>query len=309
MIKYIIRRLLQMIPVIVGATFFIFWLVYLLPGEPWQGRCGDRECPPTYVAAFKREYHLDEPWYVRYALYMGKVLQGDFGRNFRGNLVLDELAARYPTTLKLAVIALAWTALIGVSAGILAALRKGRFLDHLVTLSTLVVISIPVFVIGALSQFAVLKAGLTSVIPVTASAGDLNQLILPGMVLGSLSLAYVARLTRTSLVENLRADYVRTAKAKGLSRGRTVGLHALRNSLIPVITFMGYDFGALMGGAIVTERIFNINGVGGFIFQSIAARDGTNVVGAVTILVFVYLLMNLIVDVLYGVLDPRISHD
>ena len=309
MIKYIIRRLLQMIPVFLGATFILYFLVYALPGDPWAGRCGDRECPPAYVEAFKREYNLNEPLLVRYALYMGRLLQGDLGRNFRGNYVIDELIARYPTTLKLALIALAWTAVIGITAGIIAALRKGRFIDHLITVSTLVVISIPVFVIGAMSQFAILKTGLTDIIAVTASAGTLQQLILPGIVLGSLSVAYIARLTRTTLVENLRADYVRTAKAKGLSRQRTIGIHALRNSLIPVITYLGFDFGSLMGGAIVTERIFNINGIGGFIFQSITARDGANVVGAVTILVMVYLLMNLIVDVLYGVLDPRISHD
>ena len=309
MIKYIIRRLLQMIPVFLGATFILYFLVYALPGDPWAGRCGDRECPPAYVEAFKREYNLNEPLLVRYALYMGRLLQGDLGRNFRGNYVIDELIARYPTTLKLALIALAWTAVIGITAGIIAALRKGRFIDHLITVSTLVVISIPVYVIGAMSQFAILKTGLTDIIAVTASAGTLQQLILPGIVLGSLSVAYIARLTRTTLVENLRADYVRTAKAKGLTRQRTIGIHALRNSLIPVITYLGFDFGSLMGGAIVTERIFNINGIGGFIFQSITARDGANVVGAVTILVMVYLLMNLIVDVLYGVLDPRISHD
>ena len=309
MIKYIIRRLLQMIPVFLGATFILYFLVYALPGDPWAGRGGDRECPPAYVEAFKREYNLNEPLLVRYALYMGRLLQGDLGRNFRGNYVIDELIARYPTTLKLALIALAWTAVIGITAGIIAALRKGRFIDHLITVSTLVVISIPVFVIGAMSQFAILKTGLTDIIAVTASAGTLQQLILPGIVLGSLSVAYIARLTRTTLVENLRADYVRTAKAKGLTRQRTIGIHALRNSLIPVVTYLGFDFGSLMGGAIVTERIFNINGIGGFIFQSITARDGANVVGAVTILVMVYLLMNLIVDVLYGVLDPRISHD
>ena len=134
-------------------------------------------------------------------------------------------------------------------------------------------------------------------------------MILPGIVLGSLSVAYIARLTRTTLVENLRADYVRTAKAKGLTRPRTIGVHALRNSMIPVITFIGYDFGALLGGAIVTERIFNIQGIGGYIFQSIRLRDGFAVVGAVTALVIVYLIVNLIVDLLYGVLDPRISHD
>jgi oligopeptide transport system permease protein len=129
------------------------------------------------------------------------------------------------------------------------------------------------------------------------------------MVLGTLSLAYIARLTRTNLAENLRADYVRTAVAKGLSRPRTIGLHTLRISLIPVVTYIGADFGALLGGAIITERIFNIRGVGGYIFQSIALKDGVAVVGAVTVLVIVYLFMNLLVDLLYGVLDPRISHD
>ena len=128
-------------------------------------------------------------------------------------------------------------------------------------------------------------------------------------MLGAISLAYVARLTRTNLVENLRADYVRTAVAKGLGRPRTIGVHTLRNSLIPVVTFVGADFGGLLGGAIITERIFNIRGVGGYIFQSIHSRDGVAVVGAVTVLVIVFLIMNLIVDLLYGVLDPRISHD
>ena len=129
------------------------------------------------------------------------------------------------------------------------------------------------------------------------------------MVLGSISLAYVARLTRTNLTENLRADYVRTAVAKGLTRRRAIGLHAMRNSLIPVVTFIGFDFGALLGGAIVTERIFNIPGIGGYIYHSIRTRDGASVVGAVTVLVIVYLFVNLLVDLLYGLLDPRISHD
>jgi oligopeptide transport system permease protein len=144
---------------------------------------------------------------------------------------------------------------------------------------------------------------------VTSTQGTWGQLLLPGFVLGSLSVAYIARLTRTTLVENLRADYVRTAKAKGLSPARTVSVHTLRNSLIPVITYIGIDLGALMGGAVVTERIFNVNGIGNFIFRSISQKDGVSVVGTVTLLVLIYLLMNLIVDLLYGVLDPRISHD
>ncbi|WP_394277046.1 ABC transporter permease [Luteococcus sp.] len=309
MFKYVLRRLVQMVPVIIGATFLLYLLVFTLPGDPWVGRCGERDCTPAYIAAFKAEYNLDKPVLVQYVLYLGKLLQGDLSTNFYNNTVASELALRYPTTLKLALVALVFEAVVGIAAGVLAGIRRGRFIDSLVTVSTLVVISVPVFVIGSMAQFAVLKSGANDVIPVTASTGTLKELILPGLVLGSLSVAYVARLTRTNLVENLRADYVRTAKAKGLTPSRTISVHALRNSLVPVITFMGYDFGALMGGAIVTERIFNINGIGGFIFRSINQRDGISVVGAVTCLVLVYLLMNLIVDILYGVLDPRISHD
>ena len=306
---YILRRLLQMIPVVLGATFFIFMLVYALPGEPWEGRCGERPCSDAYIAKFKQDYNLDKPVLVQYGLYLGKLIHGDLGTNYYNNQVSDELLLRYPTTIKLALVALIVQLVVGIMAGVLAGVRRGSFIDSLVTISTLVVISIPIFVIGSLAQFTILTLGLNQTIPVTASAGTMSQLILPGVVLGSLSVAYVARLTRANLVENLRADYVRTAKAKGLSWGRTVGLHTLRNSLIPVITFIGYDVGQLMGGAVVTERIFNINGIGGFIFRSIDQLDGVSVVGAVTVLVLIYRLANLVVDVMYGVLDPRISHD
>ncbi|MDN5976343.1 MAG: ABC transporter permease [Acidipropionibacterium jensenii] len=307
MLKYVIRRLLQMIPVVIGATFILFCLVFALPGDPTAGRCGERPCPPAYVAAFRREYHLDQPLIVQYGLYMGKLLRGDLGVNFYGNTVVSELAARYPVTVKLAIIALLVEIVIGITAGVIAGVRNGRFLDYLILVSSLVVISIPIFVIGSLAQLVFgMKLGW---FPVTAGDGSWNQLVLPGFVLGALSVAYVARLTRANLIENQHADYVRTAKAKGLSGLRTVTVHTLRNSLIPVITYIGYDFGALMGGAIVTERIFNVNGIGNFIFRSINQRDGVSVVGAVTCLVLVYLLANLLVDLLYGVLDPRISHD
>ncbi|AZZ38653.1 ABC transporter permease [Acidipropionibacterium jensenii] len=307
MLKYVIRRLLQMIPVVIGATFILFCLVFALPGDPTAGRCGERPCPPAYVAAFRREYHLDQPLIVQYGMYMGKLLRGDLGVNFYGNTVVSELAARYPVTVKLAIIALLVEIVIGITAGVIAGVRNGRFLDYLILVSSLVVISIPIFVIGSLAQLVFgMKLGW---FPVTAGDGSWNQLVLPGFVLGALSVAYVARLTRANLIENQHADYVRTAKAKGLSGLRTVTVHTLRNSLIPVITYIGYDFGALMGGAIVTERIFNVNGIGNFIFRSINQRDGVSVVGAVTCLVLVYLLANLLVDLLYGVLDPRISHD
>jgi oligopeptide transport system permease protein len=304
--KYIIRRLLQMIPVIIGVTFIIFVAVYTL-GDPTVGRCGERACPAGYIAKFRAEHNLDEPLIIQYALYLGNLVQGDLGTNFFGNSVAEELLARWPVTLKLGLMALGFEIIIGITAGVLAGIRRGHLVDSLVTVSTLFVIAIPVFVLGGLAQLIFgVKLGW---FPVTATQGTFYQLIMPAFVLASISVAYVARLMRANLVENLRADYTRTAKAKGLTQARTVGVHTLRNSLIPVVTYIGIDVGALMGGAVVTERIFNVNGIGNFLYRSIQQKDGTSVVGTITCLVLVYLLVNLLVDVLYGFLDPRISHD
>jgi oligopeptide transport system permease protein len=304
--KYIIRRLLQMIPVIIGVTFIIYVAVFAL-GDPTVGRCGERACPEGYIAKFRADYNLDKPLVVQYLLYMGNLLQGDLGTNFFGNKVIDELATRWPTTFKLTMMAVVIETVIGISAGVLAGIRRGKFIDSLVTVSTLFLISIPLFVIGSFAQLIFgIRLGW---FPVTATQGTTYQLIMPAFVLASVSVAYVARLMRANLSENLRADYVRTAKAKGLSNARTVGVHTLRNSLIPVITYIGIDIGALMGGAIITERVFNINGVGSFLYRSITQKDGTSVVGTIVCLVLIYLLVNLIVDILYGFLDPRISHD
>ena len=304
--KYIVRRLLQMIPVIIGVTFIIFVAVYAL-GDPTVGRCGERACPEGYIAKFRAEHNLDQPLIIQYVLYMGNLVQGDLGTNFFGNSVAEELLARWPVSLKLALMALGFEIIIGITAGVLAGIRRGHFVDSLVTVSTLFVIAIPVFVLGGLAQLIFgVKLGW---FPVTATQGTFYQLIMPAFVLASISVAYVARLMRANLVENLRADYTRTAKAKGLTQARTVGVHTLRNSLIPVVTYIGIDVGALMGGAIVTERIFNVNGIGNFLYRSIQQKDGTSVVGTITFLVLIYLLVNLLVDILYGYLDPRISHD
>jgi peptide/nickel transport system permease protein/oligopeptide transport system permease protein len=196
---------------------------------------------------------------------------------------------------------------IGVAAGVLAALRRRSFVDTLVLVSTTLMISIPVFVLGFTLGLA-LGVKLRW-FPVAGIAAGWQSYLLPGFVLGATSLAYVARLTRTSLVENLRADYVRTAVAKGMPRRRVVGRHALRNSLVPVVTYLGVDLGALMGGAIVTEGIFNIPGIGQQVFQSIRSQEGPVVVGIVTALVLVFIVSNLVVDLLYGILDPRIRYE
>lgn len=259
------------------------------------------------MAKLHEDYNLDKSLPVQYALYMGKVVQGDLGTSFNGDSVSEQLRVRWPTTIRLAAIAIAFETVIGISAGLLAGLRRRGFWDTLVFVTTLVIISIPSFVLGSVAQMVFgVRLGW---FPVTATQGTWNQLLLPGFVLGSMSMAYVARLTRNSLAENLSADYVRTARAKGLSTGRVVGVHTFRNSLIPVVTFIGADFGALMGGAIVTERIFNIQGIGGYIFHAISTKDGTAVVGTITFLVIVFLVMNLIVNLLYGALDPRIGHE
>ena len=305
--RYLIRRTLQIIPVFVGTTFIIFALVFAIPGDPIRALAGERPLAESTYQELRDRYKLDDPLLVQYGKYMGGLVQGDFGSDFRGREVTDIMAERFPVTVRLTLFAFAFELVLGLLAGVLAGLRRGSFVDNLVLVTTVAVVSIPVFVLGFTAQILFgVKLGW---LPIAGLYQGWTSYLLPGMVLGALSLAYVARLTRTSLVENLRADYVRTATAKGMPRSRVVGRHALRNSLIPVVTFLGVDLGALMGGAIVTEGIFNIPGVGQQVFLSIQQQESTVVVGIVTALVLVFILANLLVDVLYAVLDPRIRYD
>ena len=306
--RYLLRRLLQLVPVFIGTTFLIYWLVWSVPGDPFAGKCGDRGCPPNYRAMMTEKYNLDESIWVQYASYMKNLLQGDFGITFGGREISDIIATSYPNTLKLAVVALAIEAVIGLGAGILTGLRRNGFLDNLVLVSTLFLIALPVFVIGFVLQWLLgVKWGIIN--PTVSNEMRFSELIVPGFVLGSASMAYIARVARTSIAENRRADYVRTAIAKGLPMRRVVGVHLLRNSLIPVVTLLGTDLGALMGGAIVTEGIFGINGIGRQVLRSIVTKESATVVGSVVVLVLVYLIMNLVVDLLYAALDPRIRYE
>ncbi|MDP9407279.1 MAG: ABC transporter permease [Actinomycetota bacterium] len=305
--RYILRRLLLAVPVILGATFIIFALVYALPGDPIRALAGDRPLSPAIAAELREQYNLNDPLVVQYLKYVGGLLQGDFGSDFRGRPVSETIADRLPVTVTLAFTALAFEALFGLVAGIAAGVRRGSFLDNLVLVSTTAVVAVPVFVLGFLAQITFgLKLGL---FPIAGIQSGYYGYLLPGFVLAALSLAYFARLLRTSLVESLRTDYVRTARAKGLSPSAVVGKHALRNSLIPVVTFLGTDLGAFMSGAIVTEGIFNLPGLGRAVFDAVITQQGAVVVGIVTFFVFVYIFFNLLVDVLYAVLDPRIRYD
>lgn len=306
--RYVLRRLLQLIPVFLGTTFLIYVLVYAVPGDPFAGKCGDRPCPPAYVAKVTAQYNLNDNVVVQYGKYIGNVLQGNFGETYSGRAVSDIITTSYPITLKLALVALLFEIVFGLTAGVLTGLGRKGFFDNLVLIGTLVLIALPVFVTAYVLR---LLLGIKwQIVSATVSPGaPWGELIMPGFVLASLSLAYATRITRTSIAENSRADYVRTAKAKGLPQRRVIGVHLLRNSLIPVVTFFGTDLGALMAGAIVTEGIFNINGIGRETYRAVGTKEGATVTGLVVVLVLVYLLANLVVDLLYAVLDPRIRYE
>lgn len=306
--RYVARRLLQMIPVFIGTTLLIFLMVYSLPGDPVRALWGDRPADPQAMARLRHEYWFDRPVLAQYWHYISNVITGDFGTSFvTGRKVLDVMSETFPVTIRLSLIAFTIEIVVGIVLGLLAGLNRGRIADKLVLVVTLLLISIPIFVLGFIFQ-TIFADQLGWVTPTVQDSNDITQLLLPGVVLGSLSFAYIARLSRTSIAENLRADYIRTAVAKGLPRRRVVGIHLMRNSLIPVVTFLGTDLGALMGGAIVTEGIFNVHGIGNTLYRSINQSDNTTVVGIVTILVIVYLLSSLAVDLLYAALDPRIRY-
>ena len=308
MLRYIGRRLLQTIPVFFGATFLIFAMVYLMPGDPVAALGGDRGLSEAAAAQIRAQYNLDQPFWMQYLLYLKGVFTLDFGTAFNGQKVTSIMANAFPTTAYLAIYALAIETILGITLGVIAGMRRGKWFDSTILVVSLLLISVPTFVLGFVLQY-VLGVQL-ALLPTTASqVVDIRSLTMPAMVLGGVSLAYVIRLTRQSVSENVSADYVRTARAKGLSGGVVMTRHILRNSLIPVATFIGGDLGALMGGAIITEGIFNIHGVGGTLWSAIIKGEPQTVVSVTTVLVLVYIIANLIVDLLYAVLDPRIRYE
>jgi len=308
MARFILRRLFHAVLTFVGATLIVYALMFSIASDPLQALAGERPLSESQRAQLTAQYRLDEPFLVQYGYYMKGLLTGDMGRTITGRPIADVLAEAWPRTIRLAVIAMGIVIVFGVIGGVFAGLRRGGTFDQTSLALTLVVIGTPVFVLGTVFQ-TVFAVELGWFRPSFAPELGLATYVLPAIVLGMLSLATTMRLTRTSVVENLRADYVRTANAKGLAWRRVVSVHVLRNSLIPVLTFLGTEFGALMSGAMVTEGIFNIPGVGGRLFQGIRLEDGPLVVTIVSLLILIYLVVNLIVDLLYAVLDPRIRHE
>ncbi|GGE64241.1 ABC transporter permease [Nesterenkonia cremea] len=308
MTRYIIRRLLQFIPVVFISTLIVYALVFAIPGDPIRALAGDRAMSEAVQESLREQYNLNDPFIVQYAKYMWGVFTAlDFGTTFQGRPVLDIITQRLPVTLQLAGVTFVVQAIIGVIAGALAAINRDRFLDRLVQVSTVVVVAMPVLVIAFLLQ---LTFGLNlGWFPISGTGQGLRSFILPAIALGAVSMAMIARLLRSELLDALQSDYVRTATAKGLTRSRVIGRHGMRNSMIPVVTFMGADLATMMSGTILVETIFNLPGLGEQVFSSIQAQEGTVVVGIVTLFVLFFVVINLIVDIIYGLLDPRIRYE
>ena len=334
--RYVVRRFLQFIPTVLGAMFVLHYLTSIgvqFTANPVRALFGDRTPSPELLQNLENRLGLgddclDRPFDPCLGLFLDRLsnvfLHWDFGINFRLQPVTELIARALPFTMRLALIAIIVTALIGVTAGVLAGLRSGSVYDHMMKISTVALIAIPIFVLGfVVREFVGVKFGNvlrgTDWVPDVISNGVFGavykndypwaSLVVPGIVLGALSLATAARLTRTSIVENTRSDYVRTAKAKGLTTKRVVGVHTLRNSLIPVVTFLGVDLGALIGGALITETIFNVPGIGRLVIAAARTGEASVVIGGATFLVLVYLFASLVVDLLYAVLDPRIRYE
>jgi peptide/nickel transport system permease protein len=310
MAAYALRRLLQFIPTIVGVTLILFLLLNVLPGNAALMAGGPQETnvDSTYIELMKKEWGLDQPLYVRYLDYMGKLLVGDLGKSFlRRESVSGLLASRIWPTLKLAVVAMGVAVCLGVPLGFYSALRQGSWQDTVSMVGAVSGVSLPQFWLGLLLMFF-FSVKLPVLPPQGYGDGALSNIILPGFTLGVGYMALLARTTRAAVVEILNTDYVRTARAKGLPAITVNRKHVLRNALILVMTAAGLQFGGLMGHTVIVEKLFSWPGVGSLLVDSIFQRDIPVTQGCIFFLIVVFLLVNLAVDLLYAVIDPRIDY-
>ena len=303
MLSLIGRRLLLSIPTLFGVLVVVFLLLYVAPGDPVQAMVGERADVAT-IARLRAELHLDDALPLQFARYAGGVFRGDLGRSYITNRpIVDDIIERFPRTVLLATSAMLLAIAVGVTVGVLAALRPNGWFDRLALGLTYLGISFPVYWIGLL-LIVVFAVGLRW-LP-ASGYGRAEFLVLPALALGSRSIAYLARISRSAMLEVLSADFVRTAHAKGLSRARVIVRHALRNALMPIVTVIGLDFGAYLTGSILTETIFSWPGIGRYVVMAISRRDLPAVQGAVLFLSVVFVVVNLVTDVVYGKVDPRV---
>jgi ABC-type dipeptide/oligopeptide/nickel transport system permease component len=306
MLRFFLRRLLLTIPVLLGVATVVFSLIHLVPGDPVQAMLGE-SATPLEVAALRERLGFNRPLLAQYGGFMRGVASGDLGRSLRTNQpVVQEIVQRFPATLELALAAMAVAFLVAIPLGILAAVKAGTSIDYGATTLALLGISMPNFWLGPL--LAIVFSVYLGWLPVSGR-GSPGHLVLPAITLGAPMAATLARMTRASLLEELRQPYVLAALARGASRVRAVLAHAFRNSLIPIVTVLGLQFGLVLTGAVITETIFAWPGVGRLLIQSITARDYPMVQGCVLFIALVYVSMNFLVDMTYGLLDPRIRYD
>lgn len=305
MTGYIMRRLLLAVPVLIGVSILVFAIIRFIPGDPARAIAGVH-ASPEYIEQVRKELLLDEGIHIQYYVYMSNLLQGDLGRStFTRRPVTAELMQRLPNTLVLAASAMVIASMLGLSAGIISATKRYSLFDNFSMLAALVGVAAPVFWLGVMFQilFSVNLGWLPS-----GGIGTWKHLVLPALTLGLATAALIARITRSSMLEVLRQDYVTTARSKGLVERVVIYKHALKNALIPVVTVMGLQFGTLLGGAVLTETVFSWPGVGRLMVDSILARDYPVVQGAVLMLAVFFVMINLVVDVIYAFLDPRINY-
>jgi ABC-type dipeptide/oligopeptide/nickel transport system permease component len=304
--RFLIRRFLLTIPVLIGVATLVFSLIHLVPGDPVQAMLGESAAPQD-VALLRTRLGLDRPLYQQYLSFARGVVRGDLGVSLRTSQpVTEAIAERMPATLELAAAAMVVALVVAIPLGVIAAVRAGTAVDHVATTIALLGISLPTFWLGPL--LAIIFAVRLGWLPVSGRGGAAS-LVLPAVTLGAPLAAMLARMTRASVIEELRERYVTAARARGASQARAVLAHAFRNSLIPIVTVVGLQFGSVLTGAVITETIFAWPGIGRLLIQSIGARDYPTVQGCILLIAVTYVTTNLIVDILYGVLDPRIRYE
>jgi ABC-type dipeptide/oligopeptide/nickel transport system permease component len=305
--KYAAKRLIATIPTLVLLTVIVFLMVQLVPGDPAAIFLGEERSTPELLERVRQDMGLDRPLYVQYLTYMGNLLRGDMGESlFNDQPVLEQILAAMPYTLSLALSALLISTVLGVSLGIISALKHNSWIDTAAMGLALIGVSMPVFWLGLL-LILVFSVNLRWFPPL--GQGSLDRLVLPALTLGLLSSATLARLVRSSMLDVLNDDYIRTARAKGLRKRTIIARHALRNALIPAITVMGLQFGGLLSGAVITETIFARIGLGRMYVESILNKDITMIQGLTLVLAIMIMLINILVDLSYAVLDPRIRYE
>ncbi len=306
MLNYLIKRLLSTIPVLIGISLLLFFMLRLLPGDPAQVLAGQMATPEE-IENIRRQLGLDRPIYEQYVTYLSRLARFDLGRSARTqNPVTEEIWARLPNTLLLAVVAITLACLLGIPAGIISAVRPYSWIDYLVTTSALFGMSMPVFWLGLMLVvvFSVILKWLPA-----GGTGSWQHVILPSVTLAAFVVAFISRMTRSAMLETLAQDYTTTARSKGLKERVVVIKHALKNAMIPIITVVGLQFGLLLGGAVLTETVFAWPGLGRLIVDSILARDYPVIQGAILIFGLLYIMVNLVVDLIYALVDPRIRYD